>query len=90
MGSHGVEVKDKRRCCRATGPSYEPMVVNGAMGTGVISPLQMELFHPTSTYNQKPINGIFRGSQGHGTPWAPYYSHTTPIRIPKDMGMVWE
>ena len=19
-----------------------------------------------------------------------YYSHTTPIRIPKDMGMVWE
>ena len=24
-----------------------------------------------------------------GTPWAPYYSHTTPIRIPKDMGMVW-
>ena len=20
----------------------------------------------------------------------PYYSHTTPIRIPKDMGMVWE
>ena len=28
--------------------------------------------------------------QGHGTPWAPYDSHTTPIRIPKDMGMVWE
>ena len=20
----------------------------------------------------------------------PYYSHTTPVRIPKDMGMVWE
>ena len=20
----------------------------------------------------------------------PYYAHTTPIRIPKDMGMVWE
>ena len=20
----------------------------------------------------------------------PYYSHTTPIRIPKDMGIVWE
>ena len=26
----------------------------------------------------------------NGTPWAPYYSHTTPIRIPKDMDMVWE
>ena len=23
-------------------------------------------------------------------PWSIYYSHTTPIRIPKDMGMVWE
>ena len=22
--------------------------------------------------------------------WAPYYSHTTPIRIPQDMGIVWE
>ena len=21
---------------------------------------------------------------------SPYYSHTTPIRIPKDMGIVWE
>ncbi len=25
----------------------------------------------------------------HGTPY-PYYSHTTPIRIPKGMGIVWE
>ena len=36
------------------------------------------------------ISGFFRDPQGHGTPWASYYSHTTPIRIPKDMGMVWE
>ena len=26
---------------------------------------------------------------GKGTPF-PYYSHTTPIRIPEDMGIVWE
>ena len=24
-----------------------------------------------------------------GTPWAPSYSHTTPIRIPKDMGSLY-
>ena len=30
----------------------------------------------------------FSGTPNNGTPWAPYYSHTTPIRIPKDMGMV--
>ena len=32
----------------------------------------------------------FSGTPNNGTPWAPYYSHTTPIRIPKDMGIVWE
>ena len=31
----------------------------------------------------------FPGTPNKGTPY-PYYSHTTPIRIPKDMGMVWE
>ena len=31
----------------------------------------------------------FLGAPNNGTP-CPYYSHTTPIRIPKDMGMVWE
>ena len=40
------------------------------------------------------FNGIFRDPQGHGTPENgkrdPYDSHTTPIRIPKDMGIVWE
>ena len=39
-------------------------------------------------HDQDPrINGIF------GDPLIvsfPYYSHTTPIRIPKDMGIVWE
>jgi len=30
---------------------------------------------------------FFQGSIGTGTPNT---SHTTPIRIPKDMGMVWE
>ena len=33
------------------------------------------------------------GTLNNGTPENgkrdPYYSHTTPIRIPKDMGMVW-
>ncbi len=28
------------------------------------------------------------GTPNNGTPYQ-YYSHTTPIRIPKDMGMVW-
>ncbi len=32
----------------------------------------------------------FSGSPKNGTPWAPYYSHTTPIRIPKNMGIVLE
>ena len=41
---------------------------------------------------QLNVSGIFRDPQE----WDPlpilfpYYSHTTPIRIPKDMGMVWE
>ena len=32
----------------------------------------------------------FSGTPNNGTPWAPYYSHTTPAKIPKDMGIVWE
>ena len=36
------------------------------------------------------MSGILRDPQGHGTPWAPYYSHTIPIRIPKDMVMISE
>ena len=38
------------------------------------------------------LNGIFRDPQqwDHLMGSFPYYSHTTPIRIPKDMGMVWE
>jgi len=31
----------------------------------------------------------FSGTPNIGIPF-PYYSHTTPIRIPKDMGIVWE
>ena len=31
----------------------------------------------------------FSGTPNNGTRY-PYYSHATPIRIPKDMGMVWE
>ena len=31
----------------------------------------------------------FQGPPNNGTPY-PYYSHTTPIRIPKGMGMLWE
>ena len=31
----------------------------------------------------------FSGTPNIGTPF-PYYSHTAPIRIPKDMVMVWE
>ena len=30
------------------------------------------------------------GTSTNRTPWAPYYSHTIPVRIPKNMGMVWE
>ena len=36
---------------------------------------------------------VIPGTLNNGTPFMvsfPYYSHTTPIRIPKDMGMVWE
>ena len=50
------------------------------------------------------LNGLSKGSQLNsvgfsgtpkdmGPPYGkrdPYYSHTTPIRIPKDMGMVWK
>ena len=35
----------------------------------------------------------FQGPPNDGTPFPilfPYYSHTTPIRIPEDMGIVWE
>ena len=35
------------------------------------------------------ISGIFRDPQGHGTPWA-LDKLPIPIKIPKDMGMVWE
>ena len=45
-----------------------------------------------------PLNGFqvsinksvgFSGAPNNGTPYL-YYSHTTPTRIHKDMGMVWE
>ena len=35
------------------------------------------------------VSGIFRDPPIMGPPY-PYYSHTTPIRIPKDLGIVWE
>ena len=38
------------------------------------------------------VSGVFRDPQ-EWDPFMvsfPYYSHTTPIRIPKDMGIVWE
>ena len=39
--------------------------------------------------NQRETVSGFSGTPNNGTP-DPFYSHTTPIRIPKDMGMVWE
>ena len=36
-----------------------------------------------------PLSTKIPGTCNSGTPYL-YYSHTTPIRIPKDMGMVWE
>ena len=48
---------------------------------------------PTAFSQNRPtISGIFRDPQ-QWDPFMvsfPYYSHTTPIRIPKDMGIVWE
>ena len=40
----------------------------------------------------KILSRVIPGTPNNGTPlWeASHYSHTTPIRIPKDMGMVWE
>ena len=48
-------------------------------------------FHFPSTLvdNDIMLSVGFSGAPNYGTPY-PYYSHTTPIRIPKDMGMVWE
>ena len=38
--------------------------------------------------SQWDFQGVF---QGHGTFWDPYYSHYhSHVRIPKDMGIVWE
>ena len=42
------------------------------------------------------LSCLFKGDSRDPPQWDPlmgsfpYYSHTTPIRIPKDMGMVWE
>ena len=41
------------------------------------------------TLFQEIMSMEFSGTPNIGTPF-PYYSHTTPIWIPKDMGMVWE
>ena len=39
-----------------------------------------------------PVQGWFQGPRIMGPPLVsfPHYSHTTPTRIPKDMGIVWE
>ena len=61
--------------------------------------LSLDHFCPTENKNSKHLiqkrfgdgnrNSVgFSGSSNNGTPY-PYYFHTTPIRIPKDMGMVW-
>ena len=56
------------------------------MGSGFLRPKPMD-FRGTLT---------FKGDSRDPQQWDPlmgsfsYYSHTTPIRIPKDMGMVWE
>ena len=47
---------------------------------------RMSLQNPINTHFQLD----FQGPPKNGTPWAPYYSHTTPIRIPEDMGIVWD
>ena len=54
----------------------------------------LQVLNYKTKHRFQSVGPIFRDPQGHGTPWAPYYSHIfpnpTPIRIPKDMGMVWE
>ena len=40
-------------------------------------------------YKENRLSVGFSGTRNNATPY-PYYSHTTPIRIPKDMGIVRE
>ena len=46
--------------------------------------------HLLGSLHSPRAGGIFKDPQGHGTPWAPYYSHITPMsESQKDMGIVW-
>ena len=61
-----------------------------------VSPVSPNSFHFSTNFAEAtflldmwdgcPTVG-FSGTPNNGTPH-PYYSHTTPIRIPKDMGVV--
>ena len=54
--------------------------------------LYLKLDPACSRESLRPIDDSvgFSGTPNNGTPWTPYYSHTTPIRILKDIGIVWE
>ena len=46
--------------------------------------------HLLGSLHSPRAGGNFKDPQGHGTPWAPYYSHTTLMfESLKDIGMVW-
>ena len=67
---------------------------------------RLDMFnHPKSWHEKKMFRGCHQPQPASLEPrnqwdfkgppilvplWAPYYSHTTPIRIPQDMGIVWE
>ena len=55
--------------------------------------VQCQKFLGVGMFRGMKVNGDSRDPQGHGTPpygkRDPYYFHTTPIRIPKDMGIIW-
>ena len=85
--------KSKKIVVTKTRP-YPEEIGFGIGGLGVFS------FSPGDVGNKKrgscpnitritSLSVGFSGTPKNGTPY-PYYSHTTPIRIPKDMGMVWE
>ena len=67
------------------------MLRSWSVGLDSLTDLLVERFF--SRYSRmmpRRISVGFSGTPNNGTPWAPSYSHTTPIKIPKDMGIVWE
>ena len=63
------------------------MVFSTGFFTTMSRKILLAIVFPTTLNKSNQWN--FQGPPNIGTPF-PYYSHTTPIRIPKDMGMVWE